>query len=157
MTRYENPKIFGLIWDKETKVCLHKSGLYKRLPSATRLNLFPFINNPCASSLSLAVIDVMHKRNLKGMFKRCSIIYPPIYYKCPTLDVTSGLWSLWRSRVAALQSSFLAAMWSAGSRTRPLVSFSSSTATTLSWPCCNATANGVKPSCKWIGKKIKET
>jgi hypothetical protein len=45
-----------------------------------------------------------------------------------------------------LVSSFLAAMCSAGRRTLPLVSFSSNTATTLSWPCCSATARGVNPS-----------
>lgn len=52
----------------------------------------------------------------------------------------------WRSSVAALQSSFLAAICKAGSRTFPLVSFSNRTATTLSCPCCIATASGVNPS-----------
>jgi len=53
-----------------------------------------------------------------------------------------------RRRVAALTSSFLAAMCKAGRRTLPLESFSSSIATTRSCPCCRATANGVNPS--WI-------
>jgi len=56
-------------------------------------------------------------------------------------------------RAAALQSSFLAAMCKAGSRTLPRVSFSRSTATTLSWPCCIATARGVNPSCNNIHTK----
>lgn len=51
-----------------------------------------------------------------------------------------------RSKVAALQSSFLAAIWRAGRRTLPLVSFSKSTATTFSCSCCIATAKGVNPS-----------
>ena len=68
--------------------------------------------------------------------------------ECLTLDVLSTLCSFNRRRVAAFTSSFLAAMWSAGRRTRPRVSFSNSTATTLSWPCWRATARGVKPSCK---------
>lgn len=63
-----------------------------------------------------------------------------------TLDSTSALWSFWSSRAAALVSSLRAAMWSAGRRTFPLVSFSRSRETTWSWPCCSATASGVKPS-----------
>lgn len=57
-----------------------------------------------------------------------------------------------RSNSAALQSSFLAAMCKAGSRTFPFESFSRRTLTTLSWPCCIATARGVKPSWKLIIK-----
>ena len=37
-------------------------------------------------------------------------------------------------------------MCKAGRRTLPRVSFSNRTATTLSWPCWRATANGVNPS-----------
>ena len=58
-----------------------------------------------------------------------------------------------RRRAAALQSSFLAAMCRAGSRTFPRVSFSRRTATTLSCPCCKATASGVNPSCSEPKKK----
>lgn len=64
-----------------------------------------------------------------------------------TLDSTSALWSFCRRRAAALVSSFRAAMCSAGRRTFPFVSFSSSSETTWSWPCCSATARGVNPSC----------
>lgn len=53
-----------------------------------------------------------------------------------------------RRRVAALVSSFFAAMCRAGSRTLPRVSFSRRMATTRSWPCWRATASGVNPSCK---------
>ena len=63
-----------------------------------------------------------------------------------TLELRSALWSLWSSSVAALTSSFLAAMCSAGRRTLLRRSFSSRTATTRSWPCCRATASGVNPS-----------
>lgn len=66
----------------------------------------------------------------------------------PTFDSTSALLSFCRSRAAALVSSFRAAMWRAGRRTFPFVSFSSRRDTTWSWPCCRATANGVKPSCE---------
>lgn len=64
-----------------------------------------------------------------------------------TFDSTSALWSFCRSRAAALVSSLRAAMCRAGRRTFPFVSFSSSRETTWSWPCCKATAKGVKPSC----------
>lgn len=63
-----------------------------------------------------------------------------------TLDCTSALWSFCSSSAADLVSSFLAAMCSAGSRTLPLVSFSSRMATAWLCPCCSATARGVKPS-----------
>ena len=53
----------------------------------------------------------------------------------------------WRRSLAALTSFFLAAMCRAGSLILLLLaSFSSSKATTLSCPCCNDTASGVKPS-----------
>lgn len=65
-----------------------------------------------------------------------------------TLEVLSTLWSFSRSSLAALTSSFLAAMWRAGRWTFPPESFSRRTATTLSWPCCRETANGVNPSWK---------
>ena len=69
-----------------------------------------------------------------------------------TLEVLSTLWSFSRSSFAALTSSFLAAMWSAGRWTFPPESFSRRTATTLSWPCCRATASGVNPS--WKGTHV---
>ena len=73
-----------------------------------------------------------------------------------TLDELSALCSFCSRRVAALTSSFLAAMCSAGSRTLPRESFSRSTATTRSCPCCRATASGVKPSYKgqWEGEHM---
>lgn len=69
-----------------------------------------------------------------------------------TFDSTSALWSLCRRRAAAFVSSFRAAMCRAGRRTFPLVSFSSRRETTWSWPCCNATARGVKPS--WNSRTV---
>lgn len=65
-----------------------------------------------------------------------------------TFDSTSALLSFCRSRAAAFVSSFRAAIWRAGRRTFPFVSFSSRSDTTWSWPCCRATASGVKPSCE---------
>lgn len=65
-----------------------------------------------------------------------------------TLDWTSALWSFWSSKAADLVSSLRAAMWSAGRRTLPFVSCSSSRETTWLWPCCRAMARGVKPSYK---------
>lgn len=66
------------------------------------------------------------------------------------MNVTSGersiFGSLFRRRAAALTSFFLAAMCKAGKRILPRESFSKRMATTFSWPCCKATANGVKPS-----------
>ena len=61
-------------------------------------------------------------------------------------------YSLLSNSDVALTSSFLAAMCRAESLSFPLASFSSKMATTLSLPCCSATAMGVKPSCVvWCG------
>ena len=60
--------------------------------------------------------------------------------------------SFCKSRLADLVSSFLAAMCRAGNLTLPLESCSSSTDTTLSCPCCKATAKGVNPSYKKISR-----
>lgn len=63
-----------------------------------------------------------------------------------TLLRTSGLGSFCSSTAAVRVSSLRAAMWRAGRRTFPLVPKLMRRATTFSWPCCRATASGVKPS-----------
>ena len=88
---------------------------------------------------------------LRDIFTGCNTrgqhLIKPFFFLQLTFDSTSALWSFCRSRAAAFVSSLRAAMWSAGRRTFPFVSFSSNRETTWSWPCCKATARGVKPSC----------
>ena len=70
-----------------------------------------------------------------------------------TMDSLSGL-SLFSSSLAALTSSFLAAMCRAGSFILLPCPYSRRTVTALSLRCCNATANGVYPSYKTATQKI---
>lgn len=71
-----------------------------------------------------------------------------------TLESTSGLGSFCRSTAAVRVSSLRAAMCRAGRRTFPLVPKLMRCATTFSWPCCRATARGVKPS--WTEERRKD-
>lgn len=88
----------------------------------------------------------LHKAGVPNAGELQGGLVPP----CLTFDSTSALLSFCSSRAAAFVSSFRAAIWRAGRRTFPLVSFSSKSETTWSWPCCKATASGVKPSCKEV-------
>lgn len=88
----------------------------------------------------------LHKAGVPDAGERQDGLAPPWL----TFDSTSALLSFCSSRAAAFVSSFRAAIWRAGRRTFPLVSFSSRSETTWSWPCCKATASGVKPSCEGV-------
>ncbi len=84
------------------------------------------------------------------LVKKNSLLKQLKFYLIKSNTVTSGdksmFGSLFKRRAAAFTSFFLAAMCKAGKRILPRESFSNRMATTFSWPCCNATANGVNPS-----------